>query len=86
MGCGDGTTFEGCKEDAPTRWISRCASGGLAVMSTLFRHNRYFYLHFYNNKYYDLLFWVVYLERVIFTNVFIPLKLRSNLGKDGMPT
>jgi hypothetical protein len=60
--------------------------GGLAVMSTLLRHGFDFDLRFYKYVYYSVQFWWVYLENGHFTDVFIPLKLRSNRGKDGMPT
>ena len=59
---------------------------GLAVMSTLPRHDFDFDLRFYNNTYYNLHLWWICLEKSHFPDVFIPLKLRSNGGKDGMPT
>jgi hypothetical protein len=55
-------------------------------MSTLLRHGFDFDLRFYKYVYYSVQFWWVYLENGHFTDVFIPLKLRSNRGKDGMPT
>jgi hypothetical protein len=82
---GDGSTFEGCKTRQRVGFLDARVVGGLAVMSTLLRRDFYFDLRFYNNTYYNLQFWWVNLERSHFTDVFIPLKLRSNRGKDGMP-